>query len=129
MKRARTTLAPMRIKVFYFSVLRLRKIIHILLGSIARADDQASKSAEFEHRLQVFLRAHGVAFQTQEDIIRTNEAAAASSAMAAVSTTTTKLTASPPLTPDILISGALHINGREVRWIDAKVRCLACLPD
>ena len=52
------------------------------------------------------LKAHGVKFQTQSDIIRLPQ--------------DSKDDDRPRLTPDILVQGNLLINGREVKWIDAK---------
>jgi len=79
--------------------------------------DQAAQLADacaFERNLEALLRSRGVAFRTQGDLLSAQRAA--KSAKDDKDDDATRST----LTPDILVDGALRINGREVRWMDAK---------
>jgi len=75
------------------------------LGSRVNADVIREESQAFENTLGKHLRSIGIKFKT-EDEIRDEYA--------------TGVRTGPMLTPDYLITKPVRINGRPVRWIDAK---------
>jgi len=90
-------------------------------NDVCTGADQAAQLADacaFERNLEALLRARGVAFRTQGDLVSAQHANHGArddddvdnGGGAALS----------KLTPDILVDGALRVNGREVRWMDAK---------
>jgi Mor family transcriptional regulator len=72
--------------------------------AIINNDQQLKKSMEFEENIEEFLKDNHIKYKTQEELVEIQ----------------TAKYGKPISTPDFLIETDLVINGKSVKWIDAK---------
>jgi len=72
--------------------------------SMANQDDLQKAAAAFEDEIAVFLRSKNIAFVTQDELTKEQESEFGKAV----------------LTPDFLLLDNVEVNGKQIKWIDAK---------